>query len=105
MAAGLFQPINAVLRPHAPEPGTQKTLGRAAWEVLHRGMGHTTTIVAIVNIYIGMVELRKLTDDSYWYIIAYSIFLGCLVVSALGLRAYGSFAAPKTAKKMHNGDN
>ena len=47
---------------------------------MHKGFGYGTTILAIANIFIGMNELRQIASHSYWYIIAYAIFLAILVI-------------------------
>lgn len=89
MAAGLFQPLNALIRPHAPEPGKPRELLRVVWESCHKGFGYTTAVLAIANIYIGMDELRKLAEHSYWYIAVYSVYVGLLVISWAGLKVLG----------------
>lgn len=58
MAFGLFQPLNAVLRPHAPEKGEKRSTLRLGWECLHKSTGYLTTIVAIYNVFLGMDQFK-----------------------------------------------
>ena len=37
MIIGILQPMNAFFRPHPPKGGQEKTCGRFAWEILHKG--------------------------------------------------------------------
>lgn len=53
MCIGLLQPLNALLRPHAPEDGEAKAKSRCLWEVIHKGMGFIGTILALVTIGLG----------------------------------------------------
>ena len=89
MAVGLFQPVNAFLRPHAPEAGASKGTIRAGWEVLHKGAGYIITIMAICNVFLGMNENRKLGQHSLWYIAVFGGYLGALLSLYIGLMAVG----------------
>lgn len=55
MVAGWLQPINAILRPHAPDRknGEVKTTLRLVWEIAHKALGYVTAFCAIVNIFFG----------------------------------------------------
>lgn len=89
MAIGLFQPINAFLRPHAPSAGLPKEPLRLAWEILHKAIGYGITLVAIINIFLGMKENRKLGNHSNWYVAAYGGYLGGLSSLYIGLMIKG----------------
>ena len=55
MVLGWLQPLNALLRPHAPnrKEGEAKSTLRLAWEVAHKSLGYVTTLCAIINIFFG----------------------------------------------------
>merc|ERR1719464_1231602 len=57
MILGLLQPINAVLRPHAPENGLEKSTGRKLWEYLHKGSGYLAIALTIPTIVFGTLIL------------------------------------------------
>ena len=50
----LAQPLNAVLRPHAPDKGSGKSTTRIAWEILHRVVGYGMLAAAWTNAHLGM---------------------------------------------------
>lgn len=53
MCIGLTQPLNALVRPHAPEAGAAKSTFRTAWEFWHKGMGYTGILLSIATIGYG----------------------------------------------------
>ena len=89
MAVGLFQPLNAFLRPHAPEAGAPKGAIRAGWEILHKGIGYIITVTALYNVFLGMEENRKFGDHSRWYIVTLGVYLGVLLALCISLMAVG----------------
>ena len=54
MVFGWFQPLNALIRPHPAKEGEKKPILRTAWEVLHKGLGYLTIILAVVTISLGL---------------------------------------------------
>jgi cytochrome b561 len=46
----LLQPLNAVFRPHKPEPGGGTPPVRSLWELLHKKMGYACLLAAWFNI-------------------------------------------------------
>ena len=54
MIFGWFQPLNALIRPHAPEKGESKPPLRLGWENLHKGLGYITILLAIIVIFLGL---------------------------------------------------
>jgi len=54
MALGLFQPINALFRPHKHK-GEARSMARLAWEVWHKGSGYLAITLSIFTIALGTV--------------------------------------------------
>lgn len=79
MSLGLCQPINAFLRPHAPEAGDDKPLKRLAWEILHKTFGWGAVLLAVATIGIGTTLLPNV-DDRKRYQYAYGIGCGCILL-------------------------
>jgi hypothetical protein len=78
MAAGLFQPINAFLRPHPPSEGQEKSAFRLLWEITHKTLGWGTILLAVATISLGTTIL-PMVDDQKRYQLAYGIGCsGCL---------------------------
>lgn len=89
MALGLFQPINALLRPHPNEEGQETNIFRTIWEILHKGIGYGTLLLAVATIGVGTTLLPQETDQRA-YQMAYGIGIGfCL----LSLTAFGVYDA------------
>jgi hypothetical protein len=67
MTLGLLQPLNAVLRPHAPSTfGETKTKARVVWETLHKTTGYVVLILSVVTIGYGTVIRSKAVSDCVW---------------------------------------
>ena len=49
-----LQPLNGVLRPHAPDKGEPPSQARRAWEVLHRGCGWGMLVASAVQVALGL---------------------------------------------------
>ena len=47
MSLGVLQPVNALMRPHKPTPGENKSVLRTIWEVWHKGVGVSAIILSI----------------------------------------------------------
>ena len=104
MSVGLFQPLNAFIRPHAPDPSKPKSPIRSGWEVLHRGTGYVVVLAAIVNIYIGMSENRILGGHSYWYIWFYSVILLILVAVYITMTVMRAIRKSRRYQEYDSGD-
>ena len=53
MAIGLIQPLNAVIRPHKPQPGESASRVRRVWEIIHKGSGYVAVVLSIITIAMG----------------------------------------------------
>lgn len=55
MILGWLQPVNAVLRPHAPDAskGEERSWARFVWMLAHRGLGYLLLALAIYNVHKG----------------------------------------------------
>ena len=60
MGLGVAQASVALCRPHNPELGEPRSLARVVWETLHRGLGYIMLAAALVNVFIGILELRMI---------------------------------------------
>lgn len=90
MILGWLQPFNALIRPHPPKDDERKSALRWGWEILHKGVGYATLVMAVITIFWGL-ELAEtfggLMDDHDTYKSAYIgvlIALGVLWVALLG---------------------
>jgi hypothetical protein len=59
MSIGLFQPVNAIFRPHPAKEGEEKSVIRLIWEIFHKGLGYIGIVLAIVTIGIGTTLLAN----------------------------------------------
>lgn len=75
---GILQPINAYFRP----PKMPATSRRTIWELVHKVGGYGGTVLAIANIYTGILML-----GSPILIIIYSVFVGICTLSYTGFAA------------------
>lgn len=86
MILGLFQPLNAVLRPHAPKDGEDKPPARFMWEVLHKGLGYTAVVLAAATISFGTTLLPTANNIKKKFQLTYACgAVGLLVVLAIVL--------------------
>ncbi|CAM9646564.1 unnamed protein product, partial [Ectocarpus fasciculatus] len=56
MCLGIVQPLNACLRPPAPEPGEEPSYSRQLWEKLHKGGGYLAIILAGATLILGTLS-------------------------------------------------
>lgn len=63
VALGTLQPLNALVRPHAPEPGEPKPTARRVWEYWHKGAGYLCVFLAVITVVIGIQYLGLLNYD------------------------------------------
>jgi len=76
MILGLLQPLNALLRPHAPEsPEDAKSKKRVLWEIWHKASGWLAVLLAVPTIVLGTLSLPSLDDQAYAQI---GYLLGCV---------------------------
>jgi hypothetical protein len=75
VALGLLQPANACCRP-AKVPGKKRqSLGRLAWEWLHKGSGYAALLLAVAAVFLGLQEAHA----------GAPYFAACGALLALGL--------------------
>ena len=84
MVLGILQPLNAIIRPHAPKEGATKSTKRFAWEIWHKTSGWIAVILAVPTIVLGTLSLPLPEDQKNWQI-GYGV--GC-IGGLLGLVAY-----------------
>ena len=51
---GALQPLNAIVRPHAPENGMKPTAARVLWVYVHKGVGYGCILLGVVNLALGV---------------------------------------------------
>lgn len=78
MVLGLLQPLNALIRPHAPKEGETRTTMRLVWEVIHKGSGYMTLLLAAATIILGTTVLPDSNDQTSFQI-AYGALVAILV--------------------------
>lgn len=69
MSIGLFQPLNAFLRPHLPENNESRTPKRIIWEYTHKILGWGVLILAVVTIGMGTTLLPTRTMQMNFQIV------------------------------------
>jgi len=77
---GTFQPVNALLRPHKPEEGQVKTQKRAAWELMHKGLGWLAVVLGMLNLLLGVMLLVAKSYDSIAVGVASLLAIVCVAV-------------------------
>ena len=74
MALGIFQPINAYLRPHKPADGEVASSKRKRWSKTHKIVGYSAALIGLVNCFIGTALSGKYSDYFFYAL----IFIGVL---------------------------
>jgi len=65
MILGILQPLNALLRPHAPKSDDEpKTTKRHYWEIWHKISGYSAVLLAVPTIVLGSLSLPNLDDQT-----------------------------------------
>jgi hypothetical protein len=83
MALGIFQPINALVRPHVSAE-ISKSITRKIWEVVHKGLGYTTLLLAVATIILG-TRITPTLDIGMNFVITFVIFLVLLFLLIVAL--------------------
>jgi hypothetical protein len=104
MIGGLLQPLNAIFRPPPPEPEDTKMTTRLIWEIVHKGLGWVTILLALATIALGTTILPTV-DQQRTFQIAFGA--GCggllfLLIAALLLdsKHYKPTEETKDAKEL-----
>ena len=79
MIMGLMQPINAFIRPHAPQPGDPKPSSRLVWEIIHKSMGYFAITLAVATIVLGTTIVPNSTNQLKFQL-GYGIGAGCALL-------------------------
>lgn len=90
MVLGWLQPLNALVRPHAPEEGEKRSILRIAWQFLHRAVGWIANALAITTIFHGINHARTyegLTENHDAYLQGYTAALIVMLLLFIGLFA------------------
>ena len=65
MILGILQPLNALIRPHAPESEDEaKSTMRVAWEIWHKASGWLAVVLAVPTIVLGTMLLPAPADQN-----------------------------------------
>ena len=64
MILGILQPLNALIRPHAPKADEEKATKRFLWEIWHKTSGYTAVLLAVPTIVLGSKSLPNLEDQT-----------------------------------------
>jgi len=106
MALGLFQPINALLRPHKEKSGEAKSSARRAWELFHKASGLATILLSIATVAMG----TGLVKDPMPFRLGYGLCWAVVILVAGGLayftrlrRLSNPSTAPPTSKAKEFG--
>jgi uncharacterized membrane protein len=78
MVLGLLQPLNAIIRPHAPNGDEAKPPSRFFWELVHKGGGYLAVVLAVATIILGTLILPDPSDQTSFQL-AFGILIGVLL--------------------------
>lgn len=85
MVIGIFQPINAIFRPHPPAEGESKSVLRLTWEIVHKALGYIAAFVlAPLTIVLG-TKIVPVVEDGERFQIAYGVVAIVLIILIIGL--------------------
>lgn len=90
MILGLLQPLNAIVRPHAPNDGETKSKTRFYWEIAHKGSGYVALLLSAVTIILGTTVLPE-EEDQTSFQIAYGVGIGVLFLIVALMRCDGKY--------------
>ena len=107
MILGWAQPLNALIRPHAPDlsKGEERTWTRFGWQVFHRGIGYITLGLAIYEVFLGLDRalLFNVVSSDRWEnaYIGVLIFMGILAVLLYAVNFWNSKRKDSAASAKH----
>ena len=81
MGIGVLQPANAFFRPHPPKKGEDKSYGRFAWEILHKGSGWCGLVLGFVCIFLAFPLYARASGSSTIEIAGYFAYGAVLIIS------------------------
>lgn len=87
MTLGLFQPLNAFIRPHPNQEGQEPNKLRTIWEIVHKSSGYGACLLAVCTIGIGTTLLPDVGDQRS-YQMAYGIGAGCILCLLAAFRIH-----------------
>ncbi len=87
MSLGLFQPLNAFIRPHPNQEGQEPNKLRTTWEIVHKSSGYGACLLAVCTIGIGTTLLPNV-GDQLSYQMAYGIGAGCILCLLAAFRIH-----------------
>ncbi len=101
-ALGLFQPLNALVRPH-PEPRTRR---RVAWELVHKNGGRVAVVLGLINPFYGLKHIQAGPALSALYATWFALFWATVVVLEFRLwrQSRQSTPAPLPTDKAASGE-
>jgi len=82
MVVGLLQPLNAIVRPHAPKEGEDKPSERLLWEIVHKGLGYSAVVLAVFTILLG-TTLLPTAEIKKKFRFAYGLGVGGLLLALI----------------------
>ena len=101
MILGLLQPLNAFLRPHAPEGEETKSNARFAWEILHKSTGWLAVLLAVPTIVLGTMSLPT-PDDQTKFQIGYGAGCGGAILLLVAIIFYDKHSYKDDTKNIAN---
>ena len=86
VAAMLFQPLNAIIRPPPPGVGVgeKSTTLRLVWQALHHWNARVAYVLAIVNVYIGF----DILDPAAKWVVVFSVLWGAVMLVGVVLQVW-----------------
>ena len=108
MILGWVQPLNALIRPHAPKTDSntgkkvKRTKLRLAWEILHKATGFTAIILAEITIFAGikLIEMLGTIEGKTWRNAYIGTVIALAVIAAAGITF--ALVQRRRTKPMHN---
>jgi hypothetical protein len=101
IVAAVFQLALGFIRPAHVEKGVPKPTIRFLWECAHKWLGRTINIVSVVTIFFGFVEY----STPIGLYIAYGVFVGVVIILAIGLEIYKRVTKKPTQSLASKNDN
>jgi len=80
----IFQPLNAIIRPHKEENVERQPLLRFIWELVHKNSGRAIAGLSIFNVFTGLIML----GESHAIISLQVAYIVIVAVVFIGLETY-----------------